>query len=173
MTGDGVSRIVLGRVLGAYGIQGWVRVRPFTNDSDGLLSQPVWGLSRADQVRELRVEEAKFHGGAVVARLAGVGDRDAAEALRGADVTVRREQLPPPAAGEYYWADLIGLAVRNESGEELGRVEGLIEAPAHDVLRVRSGDADGRERLIPFVEPIVRAVDVPGGCITVDWQKDY
>ena len=88
-------------------------------------------------------------------------------------MTVPREALPDAEPGEYYWADLIGLSVRNEQGIALGKVTGLIEAPAHDVLRVAADDGSGREQLIPFIEPIVRAVDAAGGLITVDWQKDY
>ncbi|MBP8294846.1 MAG: 16S rRNA processing protein RimM, partial [Burkholderiales bacterium] len=76
----------------------------------------------------------------------------------------------------YYWADLIGLTVRNVNGVELGRVTGLIAAPAHDVLRVAAagqGEEAAREQLIPFVEPILREVDMAGGRITVDWEADY
>jgi len=78
--------------------------------------------------------------------------------------------LPEAGPGEYYWNDLVGLPVRNVEGVTLGTVHGLIEAPAHDVLRV-AGET-GHEQLIPFVEPIVRQVDLAIG-ITVDWQPDY
>jgi 16S rRNA processing protein RimM len=167
-------------VLGAFGIKGWLRIKPLGHDFESLLQQPVWALDLQGTVREVRVDEAKAHGGAVVARVAGIDDRGQAEAWRGADVTVARDALPAAAPGEYYWNDLIGLVVRNEQGVELGLVSGLIEAPAHDVLRVvsdaggeGSDEAGKREQLIPFVEPIVRSVDVAGGSITVDWQKDY
>jgi 16S rRNA processing protein RimM len=150
-----------------------------------LLSQAVWVLSQSGARRTVEVEEAKPHGAFVLARLKGVADRGQAESLRGADVTVGRDRLPEPEVGEYYWSDLIGLAVRNMQGVELGTVTGLIAAPAHDVLRVAAsatakanaepeGEPDpARERLIPFVEPILRVVDVEGGWITVDWEADY
>jgi len=169
--------VVLGRVLGAFGIHGWIKIRPFTGSSDGLLGQSVWVLSQAGATRTVQVAAAKPHGALVLAQLKGVGERGQAEALRGADVTVGREQLPEPDAGEYYWSDLIGLSVRNLNGVDLGRVTGLIGAPAHDVLRVAAGQGQdhdqGREQLIPFVEPILREVDLAGGCITVDWEADY
>jgi 16S rRNA processing protein RimM len=147
----------------------------------------MWVLIQSGAKRTVEVEEAKPHGAFVLARLKGVVDRGDAESLRGADVTVFRDQLPEPGVGEYYWSDLIGLRVRNEQGVELGTVTGLIAAPAHDVLRVAAsavaetetesesgGESDaGRERLIPFVEPILRAVDAAGGWITVDWEADY
>jgi 16S rRNA processing protein RimM len=167
------ATVVLGRVLGAFGIRGWIRIRPFTESPDGLLGQSVWVLSQAGAHRIVQVEEAKPHGAFVLAQLKGVDDRGQAEALRGADVTVGRDQLPAPDTGEYYWSDLIGLSVRNVNGVDLGLVTGLIAAPAHDVLRVVAGQDQGREQLIPFVEPILREVDLAGGCVIVDWEADY
>jgi len=167
----GNRRIVLGIVLGAFGIQGWVRIKPLGLDSTSLLTLKDWTLTLPRESRPGRVEEAKRHGGSVLAKMAGFDDRDHAEAWRGAEVSVSRDQLPDAGPGEYYWSDLIGLSVRNVEGVDLGRVSGLIEAPAHDVLRV-AGEG-GREQLIPFVEPIVRSVEMESRAITVDWQKDY
>ena len=81
-----------------------------------------------------------------------------------------RDALPPPAQDEYYWADLIGLAVVNMQDQPLGRVKSLIETGANQVLVVADGE---RERLLPFVEQIVRTVDVPGGTIRADWDCDW
>ena len=169
------TRVELGRVLGAFGIHGWIRVQPLGPDSETLLQQPSWGIELRGMRREHRVDEAKQHGNTVLAKLAGVDDRDAADALRGGEISVPRAALPEAAPGEYYWADLIGLSVRNEEGIVLGTVAGLIDEPAHAVLRVApDGETQrGGERLIPFVEPIVRAVDLSGRTITVDWQPDY
>jgi 16S rRNA processing protein RimM len=173
--GGAVATVVLGRVLGAFGIRGRIRIRPFTESAEGLLGQSVWVLRQAGANRVVHVEEARSHGAFVLAQIKGLGDRGQAEALRGADVMIGRDQLPAPAAGEYYWSDLIGLSVRNLNGVDLGQVTGLIAAPAHDVLRVASGPGldQGRERLIPFVEPILREVDLTGRCVTVDWEADY
>ena len=206
------DRVVLGRVVGAFGIQGWIRVKPFTESFEGLIEQTSWTLSRAGVGRNVVVEEWKPHAGSLLAKVKGIDDRTGAEAFRGADVTVSREMLPKADEGEYYWSDLIGLAVRNERGVELGVVAGLIAAPAHDVLRVESdvlagdvntatgdgnavagaavaddreagdavaGDSDAvagvgkREQLIPFVEPIVKGVDLANRTVTVDWELDY
>ena len=78
--------------------------------------------------------------------------------------------MPPPAQDEYYWADLIGLAVVNVQDQPLGRVKTLIETGANEVLVVVDGE---RERLLPFVEHVVKSVDVPGGTIRVDWDGDW
>lgn len=157
--------------MGAFGIQGWIRIRPFSESPDSLLQQTAWTLRRGDETTAATVEEARMHGAFVLARLAGINDRGQAEALRGRDVTIAREQLPEPGAGEYYWSDLIGLQVVNRAGTALGRIAGLIEAPAHDVLRVDNGN--GGEQLIPFVEPIVIGVDIAAGRVTVEWEADY
>ena len=110
------DRVVLGRVLGAFGIQGWIRVKPFTESFEGLAEQSTWTLSRTGLERDVVVEEWKPHGASLLAKVKGIDDRDDAEAVRGADVTVSRENLPQADEGEYYWSDLIGLAVRNERG---------------------------------------------------------
>jgi 16S rRNA processing protein RimM len=114
--------------------------------------------------------EGRVQGGGLVARLEGLDERDAAAALRGADIEVERQLLPPPGPGEVYWADLIGCEVLNASGERLGTVQSLFENAGQDVMVV----AGERERLIPFVAPqIVRQVDVSGRRVVVDWERDY
>ncbi len=170
--------LVMGQVLGAYGVAGWVRLKTFTETAENLVGQAIWWLAPygtpeedAGAYRALPVDEAREHGNAVVAKLAGVGDRDAAAALRGSWVAVPRESLPASGENEYYWADLLGLAVVNRKGEPLGEVAGLIETGAHDVLRVKADD--GRERLIPFVAAYVDAVDQLGRRVLVDWELDF
>jgi 16S rRNA processing protein RimM len=99
-----------------------------------------------------------------------VNDRNAAEALQGYEIAVPRAELPPAEEDEYYWDDIIGLEVVNLAGESLGKVAGLLETGAHDILKVAAGEV---ERLIPFTDPIVREVDTGAGRIVVDWGKDW
>jgi 16S rRNA processing protein RimM len=164
--------ILLGRICGLYGIRGWVKVFSHTEPREGILDYRPWLLSTRDGGWERwEVAEGRRHGPTVVARLEGVEDRTTAEAFVGREIAVPAEALPPTAPGEYYWAELIGLEVRNGAGVALGRVTGLMETGAHDVLVVRGAD---RERLIPFVEEaVVRVVDLKGGRIVVDWEPDY
>jgi 16S rRNA processing protein RimM len=116
------------------------------------------------------VRDGRPHGKGVVALLASCADREQAQALAGTEVAVRREQLPALAEGEYYWTDLIGLEVVCRDGRSLGRVTGLVETGANDVLVVQ-GD---RERLLPFVPgPVVLAVDLVAGQVRVDWDPDF
>jgi 16S rRNA processing protein RimM len=122
----------------------------------------------------LRVREAKDHSGTIVATAQEIDDRNAAEALRGARIFVPRSSFPTAATDEYYWVDLIGLAVRNREGVELGSVKELLSTGPQTVL-VLEFEADGKpqERMIPFVSAYVDKVDLEARCITVDWQADY
>jgi 16S rRNA processing protein RimM len=117
------------------------------------------------------VRSARQHGDTLVAALDGVADREAALQWRGAWVAVPRSALPSPKAGEFYWSDLVGLAVVNRAAETLGRVSKVLETGAHPVLQVES--EDGAERLIPVVAAYVDATGSGRGSITVDWPADY
>jgi 16S rRNA processing protein RimM len=163
----------MGRVSGPYGVRGMVRVQPWSDDPLALTRHASWWL-RARQAHEWnarRVTEARRHGAALIAALENVLTRDDAEALRGAEVGIEREALPPLASDELYWADLEGLAVVNRAGVALGRVDRVTDNGAHAILRVR--DDAGVERLIPWVPLYVEKVDVESGRIDVDWQADY
>jgi len=169
--------IVLGRIVAPFGVQGWLRVHPFGDDPDAWRKMTRWWLSEdadapAASWKVHSLEAVKLHGDGVVAKIAGIDDRDASEALGSCFFGAPREALPPPAQDEYYWADLIGLAVVNMQDQPLGSVTSLIETGANEVLVVADKDG-GRERLLPFVEHIVKAVDVPGGIIRVDWDGDW
>lgn len=160
----------MGRIAGAYGVRGWVRITAFTEQPDGLLDYAPWFLRRNGDWHEAEVIDARAHGKGLVAQLAGCADRDAAMALTGTEIGVHRSQLPAAGDDEYYWNDLIGLQVVTQAGRELGSVDHLIETGAHDVLVVRGE----REILVPFVTgQVVKAVDLAAGVIRVDWDPDY
>jgi 16S rRNA processing protein RimM len=161
--------VVMGRIAGAFGIKGWVKVQTFTQSVDSLTDYPTWWVSSASGWRESKVEETAVHGRGLVAKLAGIDDRDAAALLMGCEIAVPREQLPENAEGEYYWTDLIGLQVVNLRGVRLGSVGKLLETSAQQVLLVEGE----RERLIPFIESVVVSVDLAGGSMLVDWDADF
>jgi 16S rRNA processing protein RimM len=165
--------VVMGRVVAPFGVRGWVKVQTFSASPENLLAYPVWLVGDEANRREHVVNEAKVQGGTLVAKLAGCDDRDEALKLRGAEIAVFRESLPAAHANEFYWSDLVGLAVANEAGENLGLVTRVFETGANDVLVVKGPNADDRERLIPFIEDVVREVNVAGGTIRVDWGADY
>lgn len=159
----------MGRILGPFGIQGWIKLRTFTETPDGLAGHPSWWLHRKDGWQAAALEEFKVRPAAVSAKLAGVNDRNAAELLQGCDVAVTREELGPAREGEFFWVDLVGLEVVNLQGEALGRVEELLRTGGADVLVIRGE----RERLIPFVASYVLGVDREAKRITVDWEAGY
>ncbi|MCW5620386.1 MAG: ribosome maturation factor RimM [Burkholderiales bacterium] len=145
-------------------------MQTFLQQPGGLLAYPTWWLGRDGQWRAVEVEDgATMRGRGLIAKLAGCDDREAATALRGTEVALPREMLPAGGEGEYYWADLQGLQVRNLDGVPLGVVTGLLEAGANQVLVVRAE----RERLIPFVEAVVKSVDLTHGAMVVDWGVDF
>lgn len=169
--------VLVGYVSGAYGIHGWVRIRPYSADADALLSVNTWWFDRPD-LHAVDVMQAKLHGDDVVAQLMGVSGRDAAEALKGATIQIPRSHFPALADGEFYWLDLIGLDVNDLEGAPLGVVSDLMSNGAHPILRVAVADVQikdkpARELLIPFVDQFVKTVDLQARKITVDWGLDY
>lgn len=178
--------VEVARVTGAWGVKGWIRVQPFASDPQALFSSRRWFLKPPEATAPrrpvspgggfpalLKVTSAKEHGDAVVAQVQDVADRDAAEALRGARIFVGRSSFPTAGDGEYYWVDLIGLTVVNREGQTLGTVASLIDTGPHSVLRVVMEQADGEERLIPFVGAYVDDVDLVNKRIVVDWGLDF
>jgi len=161
--------VVMGRVAAPFGIKGWVKVQPYSEDPDALADFESWRVGHDGQQVHYTVEAVQDHGNALVAKLAGIDDRDAAYALRGQEVSVPRSALPAPEENAFYWSDLIGLTAVNREGIELGRVDSLMETGAHDILVVRGK----RQHLIPFVAAFVGRVDLAGGTIEVDWGEDY
>ena len=195
--------IEVGRVISAWGIQGWIRVQTHASDPKALFSSRRWfvkppessALQKPSSPRPqtqpsprsqvstfpplLRITMAKSHGGAVLAAAQEVPDRNAAEAMKGARIFVARSSFPTAGDGEYYWVDLLGLQAVNRRGEALGQVIDLIDTGAHSVLRLRRPDAiegasaEQSERLIPFVAAYIDTVDLPTQRIVADWGLDY
>jgi 16S rRNA processing protein RimM len=174
--------VEVGAITDAYGVKGGLKISPHAgvgSSGGALLRAKAWWLVKGRDRRKAQVIAAKTHGATIVAQLAGCGDRDAALALRGFTVHVRRADFPALERDEYYWVDLIGLAVVNEAGDALGSVADLIDNGAHSILRVeyaqtgKDGKPGTAERLIPFVDAYVKTVDLAAGRIVVDWSLDY
>ena len=167
--------IVLGRIVAPFGIQGWLKIHPFGDDPAEWRQMSQWWLcaddkAPAEQWKPYTLNACRAHGKGLVAALEEVPDRSSAEAIDGYFIGAPREALPKPAADEYYWGDLVGLEVINESDITLGRVEGLLSTGAHDVLKVKD---EKIERLIPFVAAYVLDVDLATRRIRVAWGEDW
>jgi len=179
--------VEVGRIIGAWGVKGWFKVQAFATEPQALFSSRRWFLRPPEEPRVarpvgnaayppyLKIAESREHGEWVVARTVDVVDRSGAEALRGARVFVPRASFPTPGADEFYWVDLMGLAVVNRLDEPLGSVVGLIDTGAHSVLRVLPEGAQGEaaERLIPFVAQYIDEVSLEQRRIRVDWGLDF
>ena len=171
MNPDPNHYVVLGQVVGVFGVKGWLKIRSETEPPTNILDYSPWYLQQHGQWTEQRLLQGQPHSKGLIVQLEGLDDRDEAALLVGCPIAVRRVQLPTPAQGEYYWADLIGLAVYNQQGEHLGQVHSLMETGANDVLVVQDGE---QEYLIPYVTGVyVLQVDLPAGRMLVDWQRDY
>jgi len=187
--------VEVGRVLGAWGIKGALRVQAFSADPKALFSSKRWYLAApeprpggavratppaerqtaATYPRLLRVRNAREQGEHIVAEIHDVTDRDAAEALKGARIHVPRSSFPTAQDDEFYWVDLIGLEVVNREGARLGAVTGLFDTGPHSVMQVEDSPPGGDpvQRMIPFVAAYVDEVDRAERRITVDWGLDY
>lgn len=170
MAEQAAGLVTMGRVNGLFGVKGWVKVYSYTQPVEQIVEYDPWYLYVGGEWRPMKLETGRRHGKGVVVRLEACDDREQAAALIGADIAVRREQLPKLPPGEYYWADLVGLSVINLEGVELGKVDHLFETGANDVIVVR----DDRERLIPFIQgDVVTEIDLEGGVLRVDWDPDF
>ncbi len=181
--------VELGRIQDAWGVKGWVRIHPHSADTSALLASSDWylqppearfarGFSAFSGHVQAHVAEIKTHSDGIVARLEGVDDRNAAEALKGVRISVPRSAFPPAADGEFYWVDLIGLDVVNREGVHLGVVRDLMPTGPTSVLVMEYTETvDGvdkiAERMVPFVAAYIDDVDLKARRITADWQTDY
>ena len=163
---------LVGTLGAAHGIKGWVRVNSFTDPQENIFGYTPWHLRAAgdgSQKGTVIPLEHKAQGKGLIVRLEGIDDRNAAELLRGLEIRVDREHLPPPAEGEFYWADLEGLRVIDQTGTELGHVDHLLDTGSADVMVI----VGARRLLIPFIYgQTVIDVDVAAGLLRVDWDSD-
>ena len=148
-----------------------MHVDSYTDPPEGLLDYPQWVLRVGSGDRITRkLAEGHPHGDRLVARLDGVEDRDAASVLTGAVIEVQRADMPPAGKRQHYRADLVGLAVRNLEGVEMGKVAQFVDAPTGPVMVVK--DAEGREHWVLATPEYLRKVDMDAGLILVDWPLD-
>lgn len=154
--------VEVGRVARPHGVRGELRVHLHWSGSESLLEAESIVLRAAGREQSCRVERARRANRVMLVKLAGVDTRDAADALRGAEVCVLRSALSEPETGEFYLCDLVGARVTAPSGE-VGRVERVVTHPSVDALVIRT--ADGRLVEQPLSEPWIASVDVATGLV--------
>lgn len=189
--------VAVGRIGDAYGVQGMIRVIPFSNQETILLAVDQWWLMRSDirdkpmePMRDAQLVRSRLQGSAVVAKLKSVNDRDQAQALKGTTVYISRADFPQTQEDEFYWVDLIGCSVYSTYTNPpslLGVVQEVSDNGAHGVLHVQCQrekaqgqredllSAKGRplQTLIPFVKQTVPVVDLDKHYIEADWPLEF
>ncbi len=168
--------VVVGQVAGAYGVQGWVRIRPYSDDAETLLTVKDWWLEKPT-LHAVKVLKTRIHNDEILVCLSTIHSREEAEAAKGTLIKVSRSLFPELEEDEFYWVDLISLQVINLNGELLGVIHDLMDNGVHQILRVevkKEGDSGKRkEILIPFVEKFVKDIDLDAKKVLVDWESDY
>ena len=158
-------RILLGVIIGAHGLRGEVVVKAFSELAEDVAAYGP--LASEDGTKTFDLEVVNVTPKGVIARLAGVKDRTAAERLKGEKLYVDRDALPPPEDGEYYFEDLVGLAALAPDGTPLGKVAAVHDFGAGPLLEISLVAKPGRTELLPFTDAVVPSVDIAGGRLTV------
>ena len=174
--------VEVARLGEAWGVKGWIKVLAHSAQPEALFSSKRWYLQPPERgahhfsgTRILPISQIRRHGEALVVQSLSITDRTTAELLRGARVFVPRSSFPSLPDDEYYWVDLMDCEVVNREGVVLGVVEELLATGPQTtlVLKQAGQDTSGGQRMIPFVNAFVDAVDVPAKRIVVNWQPDF
>jgi len=171
------NQITLGKVGAVYGIKGWLRIHSFTDEPDAILDYFPWSLKLGNNTRTVDITDWRKHNKGLIVKVAGIDDRDNAQAMVGSEILINESSLPELSQGDYYWRDLIGMAVVTTKGYDLGVVSDMLETGANDVLVVKANLNDGfskKERLIPYLlEQVVESVSIENKQICVDWDPGF
>ncbi|NQY89070.1 MAG: ribosome maturation factor RimM [Colwellia sp.] len=171
------NQITLGKVGAVYGIKGWLRIHSFTGETDAILDYFPWSLKLGNNTRTVDITDWRKHNKGLIVKVGGIDDRDDAQALVGSEILTNESTLPELSQGDYYWRDLIGMAVVTTKGYDLGVVSDMLETGANDVLVVKANLNDGfskKERLIPYLlEQVVESVSIENKQICVDWDPGF
>lgn len=163
--------ILVGKIVGIFGVGGWVKIFSHTSPKANIFTYGPWQVKLKGQWQTLKVLAHRPHGKGLVAKLESYSDREQVRELIGCEVAIQRSQLPKSGKDEYYWAELIGLDVFTRDGLSLGKVDHMIATGANDVLVVKGED---RERLVPFIQGMyVEEVNIDEGLIRVDWDPEF
>ncbi len=160
----GPSRIVLGVITGVHGIQGEVKLKSFTADPEAIAS---YGPLDASNGAIVKIVSLKAHKDAFRTRIEGIDDRNAAEALKGLELSVPRDRLPEPEQDEVYHADLIGLRILDSQGVKIGNVVAILDFGAGELLEMKLQNVEATV-LMPFDTETVPEINLDAGTMTIN-----
>jgi 16S rRNA processing protein RimM len=158
------AQICVARIGAPHGVRGQVRLWTFTEDPFAVCDYGP--LATKDGKRSFEVDDVREAKGHLVATLKGVASREDAERLNGVELYVPRDALPDTEEGEYYHADLIGLAAVNAAGETIGRVVAMHDFGAGDIIEI--APPEGATLLLPFTDAVVPTVDIKAGHVVIE-----
>mgnify|MGYP003629533969 FL=1 len=169
--------VTLGKVGAVYGIKGWLKIHSFTDDQEAILDYFPWSLKLGNKIQSVDITDWRKHNNGLVVKVAGIDDRDMAQKLVGSEIFVNEDVLSDLPEGEFYWRDLIGMAVVTDKGYDLGQVSDIMETGANDVLVVKANLKDGfgkKERLIPYLmDQVILSISAEDKQICVDWDPGF
>lgn len=171
--------VELGKIVGVWGVRGWVKLHSYTRHREDISNYTTWWLQskQSDKPVSYKILNCRQQGQGIVAQIEGLNDREQAQALNGQIILVDKKDLPRLPNGQFYWQQLIGLTAKNLEGEDMGQVESILETGANDVLvlerQLADAEQDTQEVLIPYVDEVVKNVDLENGTMTVDWDLSY
>jgi 16S rRNA processing protein RimM len=161
--------VVLGKIVGTFGVKGWLKVSSYTEPLDNILDYEVLQIGGPSGWSAIRIEDGRETGKGVIAKFAGIETPEAGRLRIGTELGVWRSELPAPAEGEYYWSDLEGLEALNVDGELLGRIDHFRTTPAGTVVVVKGA----KDLWVPFVKERIVKVDIDAGRVVLDWPLDW
>lgn len=176
---ESAELLVVGKFTVVYGVRGWLKVHSYTEPMENLLTYPECYVKFEGSWQALELAEAKRHGKGLVARISGVDDRDEARRYCQCDIAIPATALPELDPDEFYWHQLKGLKVQATTVQGarvlLGTIKEMMETGANDVMVVRgnSDSIDRRERLIPYLDHVVKGIDIEAGTMQVDWDPEF
>jgi len=161
--------VVLGKIVGTFGVKGWLKVSSFTEPAGNILDYEVLQIAAPTGWSAIRIDAGRETDKGVIAKFEGIDSPEVGRLRIGAELGVWRSEMPPPAPGEYYWSDLEGLEVRNAEDEVLGRVDHFRTTPGGTIVVVKGA----KELWIPFVKERLLKVEIDAGRIVLDWPLDW
>ncbi len=171
------KQIILGKVGAVYGIKGWLKIHSFTDETEAILDYFPWSLKLGNNTQTVEITDWRKHNKVLIVKVAGIDDRDDAQAFVGSEILTNEAALPELSQDDFYWRDIIGMSVVTNKGYDLGVVTDMMETGANDVLVVKANLNDGfskKERLIPYLfEQVVKSVSLENKQICVDWDPGF
>ena len=167
--------VELGKLVGVWGVKGWVKLHSYTRNRADISQYKTWYLqnprSKSDPT-PIKVLQCREQGQGMVVQFDGVNDRDQAMAMSGQMIFVKQSDLPDLPEGEFYWQQLIGLTVKNETAI-IGEVSSILETGANDVFVCKNAQQGKADVLIPYNDEVVLEIDIEAATMLVDWDPDF